>query len=182
MTETAGRAFRPLIVVLAALLAMAMTMTLAPAAEAQETTGIPVTGTLEDGGTFTGTLSDLQATRVGQQIELSGILSGTATDAAGNVTEIVDQAFAVLLGADQIDGEQDRRECRILFLELGPIFLDLLGLEVTLDQVVLDITAVPGPGNLLGNLLCAVAGLLDGPGNPLGAITNLLNRIFGLLG
>ena len=47
---------------------------------------------------------------------------------------------------------------------LGPLDLNLLGLEVHLDPVVLDIVAQPGPGNLLGNLLCAVAGLLDGAG------------------
>lgn len=52
--------------------------------------------------------------------------------------------------------------CPILHLELGPLDLDLLGLRVQLNQVVLDVTAIPGPGNLLGNLLCAVAGLLDG--------------------
>lgn len=52
--------------------------------------------------------------------------------------------------------------CPILHLELGPLDLNLLGLRVQLNQVVLDITAIPGPGNLLGNLLCAVAGLLDG--------------------
>jgi hypothetical protein len=52
--------------------------------------------------------------------------------------------------------------CGILFLNLGPIDLDLLGLTVDLSEVILDISAVPGPGNLLGNLLCAVAGLLDG--------------------
>lgn len=52
--------------------------------------------------------------------------------------------------------------CPILHLDLGPLNLDLLGLQVHLNQVVLDVTAVPGPGNLLGNLLCAVAGLLDG--------------------
>lgn len=52
--------------------------------------------------------------------------------------------------------------CPILHLELGPLDLNLLGLRVQLDQVVLDITAIPGPGNLLGNLLCAIAGLLDG--------------------
>lgn len=52
--------------------------------------------------------------------------------------------------------------CPILHLELGPLDLNLLGLRVQLNQVVLDVTAVPGAGNLLGNLLCAVAGLLDG--------------------
>jgi hypothetical protein len=58
---------------------------------------------------------------------------------------------------------------------------NLLGLVVHLDTVHLNITAVPGPGNLLGNLLCAVAGLLNGnvPGN---VLARLLNRIFRLLG
>ena len=72
--------------------------------------------------------------------------------------------------------------CDILNLDLGPLDLDILGLVVELSDVQLDITAVPGPGNLLGNLLCAVAGLLDGP-NPLGnAIDRLLSIINGLLG
>ena len=70
--------------------------------------------------------------------------------------------------------------CPILHLELGPLDLNLLGLRVQLNQVVLDITAIPGPGNLLGNLLCAVAGLLDGTG-VLGRISTLLNRILDVL-
>ena len=47
----------------------------------------------------------------------------------------------------------------------------------------LNITAVPGAGALLGNLLCAVVGLLDGTGiGGLGGIlTNLLNAILGIL-
>ena len=52
-----------------------------------------------------------------------------------------------------------------------------------LDKVVLNIVAQSGAGKLLGNLLCAVAGLLDGGLNGLlGRITNLLNRILGQLG
>ena len=48
------------------------------------------------------------------------------------------------------------------------------------DRVVLNITAEAGPGNLLGNLLCAVAGLLD-RGGSLGIIRNLLNAILDVL-
>jgi len=51
---------------------------------------------------------------------------------------------------------------------------------VHLDKVVLDITAVPGAGNLLGNLLCAVANLLNG-GGALQQIINLLNQILSQL-
>jgi hypothetical protein len=43
--------------------------------------------------------------------------------------------------------------CDILHLTLGPLDLNLLGLMVHLDRVVLDITAQSGPGQLLGNLL-----------------------------
>jgi hypothetical protein len=73
--------------------------------------------------------------------------------------------------------------CSILHLVLGPLDLNLLGLAVHLNTVVLDITAIPGAGNLLGNLLCAVAGLLDGPltGPLLGTLTALLNAILALL-
>ena len=73
--------------------------------------------------------------------------------------------------------------CDILNLVLGPLDLDLLGLQVHLDRVVLNIVAQSGAGNLLGNLLCAVAGLLDGGlDGVLGRLVNLLNRILGRLG
>jgi hypothetical protein len=73
----------------------------------------------------------------------------------------------------------------ILHLSLGPVDLNLLGLQVGLDNcnngpVTVDITAQPGPGNLLGNLLGGVAHLLDNPSNP-NAIANLLSRISNLL-
>jgi hypothetical protein len=54
--------------------------------------------------------------------------------------------------------------------------VNLLGLTVHLNQVVLNITAVPGAGSLLGNLLCDVAGLLNG-----GNLNGLLTQIVGLL-
>jgi len=71
--------------------------------------------------------------------------------------------------------------CDILNLSLGPVDLNLLGLNVHLDDcedgpVTVDITAIPGPGNLLGNLLCNLAGLLDTPANG-NAISNALNRV-----
>jgi hypothetical protein len=70
--------------------------------------------------------------------------------------------------------------CDVLNLVLGPLDLNLLGLEVHLKQVVLDVVAVSGAGALLGNLLCAVAGLLDGVG-VLGQVSALLNQILAVL-
>lgn len=72
--------------------------------------------------------------------------------------------------------------CDILNLSLGPIDLNILGLDVEVDDcdggpVTVDVTAEEGPGNLLGNLLCGLTGALDG-GISLGQI---INRVNGLL-
>jgi len=73
--------------------------------------------------------------------------------------------------------------CDILNLVLGPLDLNILGLEVHLNQVILDIVAQSGAGNLLGNLLCAVVGLLDGGllGGLLGQLSTVLNQILAIL-
>lgn len=67
--------------------------------------------------------------------------------------------------------------CQILHLDLGPLNLDLLGLKVSLNKVVLDITAQSGAGNLLGNLLCSVTNLLNNPSG----LAKVLNQIIGAL-
>ncbi len=74
------------------------------------------------------------------------------------------------------------RNCRVLDLVLGPLDLNLLGLKVHLDRVVLNIVAASGAGALLGNLICAVAGLLDGTRLiDLLKLANVLNRILSVL-
>lgn len=104
-----------------------------------------------------------------------GTLTGTFTNAAG-----VPSAFTQGFTAPITSLLRQGRRCRILFLDLGPLFLDVLGLQIDLSRITLDITAVAGPGNLLGNLLCAVAHLLDR--NPLaGGIQTLLDRINAIL-
>ena len=72
---------------------------------------------------------------------------------------------------------QQQATCPILHLTIGATDLNLLGLAVMTQPIVIDIIAVPGPGNLLGNLLCAIAGLLD----PGGALTGILNQLVVLL-
>ena len=72
--------------------------------------------------------------------------------------------------------------CQILVLDLGPLNLDILGLQVALSPVHLEINAQPGSGNLLGNLLCDIAKLLDGNGNAFGRLAGLLNDLLKALG
>ncbi|MBX2998779.1 MAG: hypothetical protein KF893_09745 [Caldilineaceae bacterium] len=177
------------LIMLGLTLALLLSFAVAPAAtstaHAQPARGgllqnIDVTGVLEEGGTFEGVLSVTNLALVDGVLTATGNLTGTATDAFGEVTEIVNQVFEVTADFLGQGNNGQGGQCQILFLDLGPIFLDLLGLEVDLSQIVLDITAVQGPGRLLGNLLCALVGLLDG--GPLAGINNLLNRINNLLG
>lgn len=141
---------------------------------AQNRLTVPVTGTIDGGGTFTGTLELTEFVVRSGTLYAQGLLSGTLTDAAGETIGTVTD-LRVQLPVTQISGT-----CEILHLELGPLDLELLGLVVHLDKVVLDITAEQG-GGLLGNLLCAVANLLDNGGS-LSGIARLLNRILDALG
>jgi hypothetical protein len=139
---------------------------------------IPVTGTTADGGTFTGTVKPTQFVAQGRQVLLKGLASGTMKNAGGGTVGTVSAAPVALPVA------LPAATCPILHLTLGPLDLNLLGLKVHLNQVVLDITAISGPGNLLGNLLCAIAGLLDGTGTlaQLDQLLAQLNQLLGLLG
>jgi hypothetical protein len=77
--------------------------------------------------------------------------------------------------------------CQVLDLVINPITLNLLGLVVHTDTIHLNITAVRGAGNLLGNLLCGILGILNpvtggGTGGLTGAgLAQLLNAILGAL-
>jgi hypothetical protein len=140
-----------------------------PAAQPAATT-LPVTGTLPNGTAFTGALSNLTTRVVGGVLTLTGTVTGTGLPAGGTPFTAPIQDLVTPAG------------CTILTLDLGPLHLDLLGLVIDLAPINLDITAVPGAGNLLGNLLCAIAGLLDGPGAALNGIAALLNRLLTGLG
>jgi hypothetical protein len=73
--------------------------------------------------------------------------------------------------------------CQVLNLVLGPINLNLLGLVVRTNQINVRIDAVPGAGNLLGNLLCSITNLLNPgslSGTPLGQLTQILNALLAL--
>jgi len=60
-------------------------------------------------------------------------------------------------------------DCPILHLQLAPINLNVLGLQVKTSEICLAVDANSGQGQLLGNLLCDLSHALDG-GLPLGGI------------
>ena len=133
---------------------------------------VPISGTTSKGGKFTGNFAISRFQVAGDQIVAVGTLTGTIQNSVGNVIGTVLKTVQMLVTIRAAT-------CDILHLELGPLDLDLLGLEVHLNKVVLDIDADP-TGGLLGALLCAVANLLD-VGGPLADIVGLLNQILALL-
>lgn len=148
--------------------AVPATAAAAPPNRAALLNDIVVAGTDSAGNAFAGTLDITGITRVGSSLQFAGTLTNAAT---GAVTTFTGVTGTLANGGGAA--------CDILFLDLGPISLDLLGLTIDLSRITLDVKAVPGPGNLLGNLLCAVVRLLDGG---LGAgLSDLLNRILDLI-
>lgn len=158
-----------------------------------------VSGTTDDGRRVAGTFTPESFAVVGGDLVTTGtldlVLRGkgkpvrhSVDDVTFQVVEAGGPSLNMASGARGMPGTSVALPaCDILNLVLGPLDLNILGLEIHLDQVVLDIVAQPGPGNLLGNLLCAVAGLLDG--NPLGGLlagllgqlSDLLNQILAVL-
>jgi len=170
-----------MLVTLATLFFVGVTTQTAAAAPKKPTTH--VTGKTEAGTPVKGTYKIKKfAVEKGELVA-----KGTFTGTLGQDDDIVKKAVTIPVGKP--DGAaarglaaqdvQAQAVCDILHLQLGPLDLNLLGLRVQLNQVNLDITAIPGAGNLLGNLLCAVAGLLDGPSLPglNQIIADLLNLI-----
>lgn len=168
---------------------LAVTAFAAPATSqaAQPTAGftIPMNSTGAQ-GTFNGVMKITGFAVENNTLVATGVVSGTMTGASGANAVVRTFTAPVITGATQTTAAagntaQAAASCGILHLELGPLDLDLLGLVVHLDRIVLDLSAVPGAGNLLGNLLCSVTNLLNS-GGALTQIANLLNQILGILG
>ena len=145
----------------------------APAAVTRgATASSTINQTIAGVGTFVGSFTPTTFTNQNGTLAVTGLVTGTLTTLTGT-TVPVSQTVTTTVQNATASGT-----CDILNLVLGPLHLDVLGLVVDLNQVVLGITAQSGAGNLLGNLLCAVAGLLDGTGTS--NLAALLNRLLGL--
>ncbi len=157
---------------------------------------LPIHGHVADSGKKVfGTMKVMKfrTNAAGDKLKVVGEISGRLVNANGNVINRFEDKRVVMpvqnIGVDgqttsTFDASANAATCDILTLTLGPLDLDLLGLQIHLNRVVLTIKAQSGPGNLLGNLLCAIAGLLDPnplPANILRSIADILNAILGIL-
>jgi hypothetical protein len=156
----------------------------APAASAQEPAGmtqvVPVTGKAQGGKSFNGTYA-IERFRTSR----GGLVStGTLRGRLGSrrvVKRDVNMPAALTSDAESAQLPPIPNACEILNLVLGPINLDLLGLVVRTNRINIRIDAVPGEGNLLGNLLCAITGILDPQAAGARQLAPALNSILALV-
>jgi hypothetical protein len=118
---------------------------------------------------FTGTFTVRRFVQDNGQLFAQGTLTGQLN--VGGIIRNISRTILI-----PIRWPPPQAGCTILELQLGPLDLNLLGLHVHLDQVNLLIEAHPGQG-LLGDLLCAIANIL----NPTQQLVNLLNQLLRLV-
>jgi hypothetical protein len=155
---------------LALVASVATVLVVSPTSSAARPSASPLGSVTTTIGGATYQLTNLAASTVNGALKITG----TATNVASGESGAFD-----LLGT--VTAADPAGLCRILHLDIKPISLDLLGLQVNTSEIVLDITAQQGAGNLLGNLLCGVANLLNG-GHPANGLANRLNHVFRALG
>jgi hypothetical protein len=145
---------------------------------------LPVTGKAANGPKVSGTFTVAQFVATGDPTKPIGALGTLVLTTADGRRAVATATMPVTLasGAPSSGVTAQLLTCEILELTLGPLDLNLLGLEIHLDTVHLTIEANP-TGGLLGQLLCAIANLLD-LGDILGnlaALLDLLNQLLDLL-
>jgi len=147
-------------------------------------TAIPLSAHAQ-GQNFKGTLDIVRFEAQNDAVVAIGTITGKVTGKEiGNAPVLVENVVIPVSFTAPVTGQAGRiraqATCQILDLTLGPIDLHLLGLRLQVNQIHIQLTAQQG-GGLLGDLLCAVANLL----NPLGPLADLvaaLNNLLAALG
>ena len=144
-----------------------------------------ITGSTASGHRVTGYFTPLGVSKHNGHLRMRGLVNGvihrgngtTRTFSALRTIRVASMNGARPGASRTASRAATAGSCSVLHLVLGPLNLNLLGLKVHLNQVVLNINAQSGSGNLLGNLVCAVAHLLDGGGT----LSQLLTKLQGIL-
>lgn len=162
------------------------------------------TGSFARGGEFTGSVTLNRFEQRGNEIVAIGFVEGTlrrgnrtiGTAVAGEVAwpvAVSAGGIAAVSGRAPAGGQvrpvswsteaprpapivpAQAEDCPVLQIALGPVNVDLFGVDVTIDPIAFALTGESGTP--LGDLVCAVSDLL---GNVAGLV-ELLNSILGLL-
>jgi hypothetical protein len=141
---------------------------------------VNVVGTSKSGKKFAGKYTINRFITKGNKTYSVGKLTGRI--AGKKVTKRgVRMPVALTPGAQSAQLPPIPSACAILNLAIQPINLNLLGLSVRTSEIDLRIDAVPGAGNLLGNLLCGITNLLNPSAVNASQLTAILNALLALL-
>jgi hypothetical protein len=145
---------------------------------------VAMTGTAKNGKKFNGTYTIDRFVRRGGTQYAVGTLKGRLK---GRRVKRENVRIPVALARPEAQGSQippTPGACQILNLTLQPIDINLLGLRLRTSRIDLRLEGVPGAGNLLGNLLCGILGILDPrastPATP-SQLTQVLNALLALV-
>ena len=178
------------ILLVAAFAALAVMLIGGAGSAAAQTSGTPLTQTVamtgkaKNGKKFTGTYTIDRFTRSGGKQYAVGTLKGRLK---GRRVKRDNVRIPVALSRAAQALRRSRRPrtpARSSNLTLQPIDLNLLGLRVRTSRIDLLIEGVPGAGQLVGNLLCGITGILDPqaatPAAP-SQLTQVLNALLALV-
>jgi len=147
---------------------------------------VPLTGTVAGGGTFTGSFSIMRFEARNNALFAVGMVSGAILGPAPIGRTGISGPLALPVTATSGRPLAARggivlaqATCDVLHLQLGGDTLNLLGLQVALSPVTLDLTGGTGP---LGNLVCQIVGLLNNVAGVVGLLNQLLGVVGGLVG
>ena len=169
-----------------------VTTTALPSLAQAPTTGagltVPVSGIAKSAGRVTGTFTIQRFVDDGGQLGAFGTLvlntpkGTTVTQAVMPVTATHSPSATSAAAAAAVQAV-----CEVLNLTLGPLDLNLLGLEIHLDTVHLVIDANPAGGllgQLLGGLLCGsdLASIFGNLTTLVGFLNSVLQALGGILG
>lgn len=142
---------------------------------------VPVTGKAKNGKTFTGTYKIKRFVAGDDGPVAVGKLKGRLKNRPVVRRGVRMPAAIVVPAATSQIPIPTPGACPVLNLVLGPINLNVLGLRVATNEIRLLVEAIPGAGNLVGNLLCAVTNLLNpAAATPLQQLVQVLNALLAL--
>ena len=144
---------------------------------------VPIEGTAQNGKTFEGTYTIQRFAKRNGKLYAVGTLRGKLKNRSVTRRNVRIPAAVANNSGQAAQIPPTPNACQILNLTLQPIDLNLLGLRVRTSRIDLRIEGVPGAGNLLGNLLCGLTGILDPStlaSTPLGQLTQILNALLAL--
>jgi hypothetical protein len=158
---------------------------------------VPVTGSVTGGGNFVGTLSIQTFSVQGSTTVAVAAIAGAVVNAPAGIGALSGMRASIVLPvtvntALPITAYRPRRgasdapriafvqSCSDVHVQIGGSVVDVMGVQMMLNPVVLDVGA--NSGGLIGSLVCQVAASLGSPTLLVGVLNQLLGQLVGLGG